>query len=62
PAEGGGGGGGSPGLQAPWPKAGDTAAEGKALAPERRGARQGPRGSRLRRPGDGGEENPDEAT
>lgn len=44
--EGRGGGGGSPGLQAPSPKAGDTAGAGEALAPQWRGALQGPRVSR----------------
>src|SRR5271166_5212473 len=44
--EGRGGGGGSPGLQAPSPKAGDTAGAGTALAVQCRGALQGPRISR----------------
>ena len=44
--EGRGGGGGSPGLQASSPKAGDTAGAGIALAPQCRGALQGPRISR----------------
>ena len=54
--EGRGGGGGSPGLQAPSPKAGDTAGAGKALAPQCRGALQGPRVSRPRRPSAAGKQ------
>lgn len=54
-AEGRDGGGGSPGLagreQSERPKAGDTPIAGKALAPKRRGARQG---SRRLRPNTGG--------